>query len=215
VPLIAIDGPSGSGKSTVARALASRLGWAHLDTGAMYRAVTLAALERGVDPEDGDRCARIARESELEIGEVVVIDGKDVTKAIRSEQVDRYVSAVAAHPGVRTELVARQRAWAATHPDGVVEGRDIATVVLPDAALAIYLVAEATVRARRRLAQSGRSGFDLQTRAEMQEALGRRDERDRAQSSAAERLAETEMSHRIDSTSRSVEEIVDEIVNLL
>jgi len=148
--VIAIDGPAGSGKSTVAQAVARKLGVAYLDTGAMYRSVTHVALQRGVDVTDGDALAGLARELEIEVGDRVLVDGDDVSEAIRTPAVNGAVSTVAAHPGVRTELVRRQKAWAATHQGGVMEGRDIGTVVCPDARLKVFLTAGEDERARRR-----------------------------------------------------------------
>ncbi len=149
--VIAIDGPAGSGKSTIARHLAIQLGVAYLDTGAMYRAVAFAALRRGVDPGEVDRVAGLVRDLELDVGpEGVVVDGVDATIEIRGPEVTRAVSAVAANPAVRTELVRRQREWVATRGAAVVEGRDIGTVVFPDAELKAYLTARLDVRAGRR-----------------------------------------------------------------
>ena len=148
--VIAIDGPAGSGKSTVAKAVASQLGLDYLDTGAMYRAVAFAAIRRGIDPEDAQRVADLARHIDLEVGESVKVDGADATIEIRSPEVTRAVSVVAANPAVRAELVARQREWAAAHDGGVVEGRDIGTVVFPDAQVKVYLTADDTERASRR-----------------------------------------------------------------
>jgi CMP/dCMP kinase len=148
--LIAIDGPAGSGKSTVAQAVARKLGVDYLDTGAMYRSVTHVALQRGVDVSDADALARLAHDLEIEVGDRVLVDGDDVSEAIRTPAVNGAVSTVAAHPGVRAELVRRQKAWAATHQGGVMEGRDIGTVVCPDARLKVFLTAGEGERARRR-----------------------------------------------------------------
>lgn len=148
--VIAIDGPAGSGKSTVAKEVASRLGLDYLDTGAMYRAVAFAAIRRGIDPEDFDRVAELARQVDLEVGDSVKVDGTDATIEIRSPEVTRAVSVVAANPAVRTELVARQREWASAHGGGVVEGRDIGTVVFPGADVKVYLTADDKERASRR-----------------------------------------------------------------
>ena len=148
--VIAIDGPAGSGKSTVAKAVASQLGLDYLDTGAMYRAVAFAAIRRGIDPEDAQRVADLARHIDLEVGDAVKVDGADATIEIRSPEVTRAVSVVATNPAVRAELVARQREWAAEHGGGVVEGRDIGTVVFPDADVKVYLTADDTERASRR-----------------------------------------------------------------
>ena len=148
--VIAIDGPAGSGKSTVAKEVASRLGLDYLDTGAMYRAVAFAAIRRGIDPEDFDRVAELARQVDLEVGDSVKVDGADATIEIRSPEVTRAVSVVAANPAVRSELVARQREWASAHGGGVVEGRDIGTVVFPGADVKVYLTADDQERASRR-----------------------------------------------------------------
>jgi cytidylate kinase len=148
--VIAIDGPAGSGKSTVAQAVARRLGVAYLDTGAMYRSVTHVALARGIDVTDGESLTALARDLEIDVADRVLVDGVDVTEAIRAPAVNRAVSTVAAHPGVRAELVTRQRAWAATHQGGVMEGRDIGTVVFPDARPKVFLTAGEGERARRR-----------------------------------------------------------------
>ena len=137
--VVAIDGPSGSGKSTVARTLASRLGLEYLDTGAMYRSVAFVALRRGLDPLDGDLMGRLARDVELVTdGGSVTVDGYDASIEIRGPEVTKAVSMVAAHPGVRTELVSRQREWIRTRGGGVVEGRDIGSEVWPDAELKVY-----------------------------------------------------------------------------
>ncbi len=147
--VIAIDGPAGSGKSTVARRLAVRLDLDYLDTGAMYRAVTFAALRRGIDPADADEVAALARNVELIVGDDTIrVDDVDATIEIRGPEVTRAVSIVAANPAVRAELVARQRRWADAHGGGVIEGRDIGSVVFPDAALKLYLTARPEVRAR-------------------------------------------------------------------
>lgn len=201
IPVVAIDGPAGSGKSTVSRALAQRLGVPRLDTGAMYRAVAWAALDRGVDPADAEGVAAIARTAAIDAGpDAVVIDGSEVTAAIRSPEVSRAVSAVAANPAVRTALVERQRAWRATHGGGVVEGRDIGTVVFPDADVKVYLTASAEERARRR--------FD-----EAADAVARRDRIDSTR--AASPLARADDARLLDTTGRSVESVVDEIESWL
>jgi cytidylate kinase len=159
VQVVAIDGPAGAGKSTLAEAVADYLGVERLDTGAMYRAVAWAALRRHVDVSDAEAVARLARAMAIEVGARVIVDGEDATDAIRTPEVDAAVSAVAANPSVRAELVARQRAWVAQRGRGVVEGRDIGTVVLPDADVKIYLTAATETRAQRRARQraDGRS----------------------------------------------------------
>ena len=148
--LVAIDGPAGAGKSTVSTQVAERLGLDRLDTGAMYRAVAAAALARGVAVDDAAAVAALADAASIQVGGRVVIDGTDVTGEIRSPAVGRAVSVVAANPEVRRSLVERQRAWAQTHGGGVVEGRDIGSVVFPRAQLKVYLTASPEERARRR-----------------------------------------------------------------
>ena len=149
--VIAIDGPAGSGKSTVAKAVALRLGLEYLDTGAMYRAVAFAAISGGVDVEDADRVADIAERARIDVDEMGVrVDGVDATIEIRGPEVTRAVSIVAANPKVRAALRDQQRAWARRRGGGVLEGRDIGTVVFPDAMLKVYLTADPEVRAGRR-----------------------------------------------------------------
>lgn len=155
-PVIAIDGPAGAGKSTIARGVAQRLGVDHLDTGAMYRAVACAVVRHGLDPEDSPAVGGLAETVRLDlVGDAVLVDGHDVTVEIRGAVVTAAVSAVAANSQVRRELVRRQRAWVDARQGAVVEGRDIGTVVLPDAALKVYLTASPRVRAQRRVAQGG------------------------------------------------------------
>lgn len=149
--VIAIDGPAGSGKSTVGKALATTLGLEYLDTGAMYRGVTFAVLRRGLDPADAEDVARVADRVEITVErDRVTVDGVDATIEIRGPEVSRAVSVVAANPAVREEMVRRQREWAAERQGGVIEGRDIGTVVFPDAELKVYLTADPAVRAQRR-----------------------------------------------------------------
>jgi len=209
VKVIAIDGPAGSGKSTVARRLAERLGMDYLDTGAMYRAVTFAALRRGIDPADAEPVARLARAVDLEVTPTEVrVDGVDATIEIRGPEVSRAVSLVAANPEVRTELVRRQREWAAGRGGGVVEGRDIGSVVFPDAALKVYLTARPEVRAERRAAEV--TGLDYETVAA---DMARRDALDQGRETAPLRVPEG--AFELDTSDMTVEEIVDEIVRRL
>ena len=160
---VAIDGPSGAGKSTVGRALARRMGAIFVDTGLIYRALTLAALERGIDLEDGPALAALAETCPIEIEragpdsgdqEPVLLAGRDVTAELRGPEVDRAVSAVSRHAEVRLAMLPVQRA-AAFRGDVVMVGRDIGTVILPDATLRVYLTASAEVRAARRAAEMG------------------------------------------------------------
>lgn len=208
MPVVAIDGPAGSGKSTVARALATRLGVEYLDTGAMYRSVAFAALREGVDPSDADAVAALARSLSIEVGERVRVDGLDVTEAIRGPDVDRTVSVVAVHPGVRADLVGRQREWVARHRDGVVEGRDIGTVVLPDADLKVFLTASDRERARRRHEESAGIAYE-----QVASDISRRDELDSTRADSPLRVADDAVV--VDTTSRSVAAIVDDLVSRL
>lgn len=206
--VIAIDGPAGSGKSTVARAVAARLGMPYLDTGAMYRSVAFAALQRGIDPDDRDVVARLARDIDIDVGDTVLVDGVDATIEIRGPEVTRAVSAVAANPGVRAELVARQREWGDKQGGGVVEGRDIGTVVFPAAELKVYLTASDDERARRRAQEVRNLDYD-QVAAD----IARRDHVDSTR--AASPLAVAEDAVLIDTTGRSIDEIVDDILGRL
>jgi cytidylate kinase len=208
VPLIAIDGPAGSGKSTVARAVASRLGLAYLDTGAMYRSVAWAALGHGVDLTDGDALARLANGLEIELGDRVVVDGVDATTEIRGPEVTAVVSAVSAHPAVRAEMVRRQRRWAEEGGGGVVEGRDIGTVVFPHADLKVFLTASEEERARRRQRDERAPDVDA-----VAADLARRDTLDSNRAASPLRSAEDAVV--IDTTARTVDDVVDEVVGLL
>ena len=149
-PTVAIDGPAGAGKSTVSRAVAEALGVDRLDTGAMYRAVAWAALQRQVDLGDDGALAELAKSIRIDVGDRVVVDGTDVTKAIRQPDVNHAVSMVASNAAVRAVLVRRQRQWVVEHGGGVVEGRDIGSVVFPHAAVKVYLTASREERAPRR-----------------------------------------------------------------
>ncbi len=202
--VVAIDGPVGSGKSTVAKAIAERLGLPYLESGAMYRVVALAALRRGIDPNadgSGDAVAAAAEEMGMEMGERVIVDGADVTGELRSPEVNRVVSAVAAMPGVRTALVRRQREWVEQHGGAVVEGRDIGSVVFPDAELKVFLTASAEERARRRDTD------------ETADDLSRRDLLDSTR--AVSPLIVPQGAVVIDTTDRPVDQVVDEILALL
>ena len=203
MPVIAIDGPVGSGKSTVAKAVAERLGLEHLGTGSMYRAVALAALRRGLDPETAspDELVQVGSETRIEVGERVLLDGEDVTDQLRGPDVGRGVSAVAACGPLREVLVRLQRDWVAQRGGGVVEGRDIGSVVFPDADVKVFLTASDEERARRR---SGDEDV---------EALRRRDQLDSSRSTSPLTVADGAVV--IDSTDRSIEDVVGEIVGLV
>ena len=210
--VIAIDGPAGAGKSTVGRAIAAELAVGYLDTGAMYRAVTFAVLRRGIDPHEVDDVAAVASAIDLEILDEngvtrVVVDGEDATAAIRGREVTGAVSAVAANSGVREELVRRQRDWVSEHGGGVVEGRDIGSVVFPDADLKLYVTASARVRAERRVDEIG---------GDVDEVEASIIERDRKDSSRADSpLVEASGSTVVDTTGMSIDEVVGHILEML
>lgn len=206
--IIAIDGPAGAGKSTVARALAARLGLEYLDTGAMYRAVTLAAMRRGIDPADVEPVARLARELSLEVSDDgVLVDGYDATIEIRSQAVTTAVSAVAANSAVRAELVERQRDWARRRGGGVLEGRDIGSVVFPDAELKLYLTAAPRIRAERRVAEAGGDVDEIAA------AIERRDRHDLSRVDSP--LVQADGSIVVDTTGLSIDEVLARIEHLL
>jgi len=205
VRVIAIDGPAGSGKSTIARRLAERLGLDYLDTGAMYRAVTFAALRRGVDPSDSDDVAKMAQRLELSVDpDSVRVDGVDATIEIRGPEVTRAVSIVSAIPAVREELVRRQREWATARDGGVLEGRDIGSVVFPDAELKVYLTARPEIRASRR----SKEVTDLDYEAVAAD-LARRDAYDQGREASPLVLAEGSM--QFDTSDLSVDEVVEQL----
>lgn len=210
--LIAIDGPAGAGKSTIARTLAERLSLARLDTGAMYRAVTLLVLEAGGDPTSPEPATELARAMSLDLDDTVLLNGRDVTTAIRSKEVDAAVSAVSAHPAVRSELVARQREWAKRHGGGVVEGRDIGSVVFPEADLKVFLTAAPAVRAKRRVRERAGHTGDEEGATELTE-LVRRDDLDSTRPVSPLGVAEGALV--VDSTHLSVDEVVDEVLRHL
>lgn len=206
--VIAIDGPAGAGKSTVGRALADRIGVGYLDTGAMYRAMTFAALQRGVVEGDLDGVAAMAPTVDMTVEDgVVTVDGVDASVAIRGREVTEAVSQIAANPGVRQVLVDRQRRWVAEHGGGVVEGRDIGTVVFPGADLKLYITASPRVRAERRVRELGGDVVDVEASII---------KRDRVDSSRAHSpLAEAEDAVVVDTTGMSIDEVVSHIVGLL
>ncbi|MBM3675418.1 MAG: (d)CMP kinase [Actinobacteria bacterium] len=208
--VVAIDGPSGSGKSTVARGVAQALDLPVLDTGAIYRSVTLAVLESGVDPDDPKGCAEVAEQARVELEDgSVALDGRDVSGPIRGPEVTAAVSAVSAHPRVREVLVARQRAWVYRHGGGVVEGRDIGTVVFPHATLKVFVTASDEERARRRRLDEEAAGREGAVE-EVQVSMARRDALDAGRTASPTAVADDAVV--IDTTDRSVEEVVEEIV---
>lgn len=204
--VIAIDGPAGAGKSTVARALAERLGFTYLDSGAMYRCVALAALEQGVDLDDGAAMNQLAGSLAIELdGERVALDGRDVSAAIREPGVSEASSRASVHQGVREAMVARQRELIAAGRY-VAEGRDIGTVVSPDSPLKVFLTASPEERARRRAEQTG-EGPEAVLAAQRE-----RDARDETREHSALRAAGDAVE--IDTTGSALDEVLDRIESL-
>ncbi|MGI9577807.1 MAG: (d)CMP kinase [Microthrixaceae bacterium] len=207
--VIAIDGPAGSGKSTVARLLADRLGLTYLDTGAMYRAVAFAAIRHGIDPDEGDAVAALARAVDIEVDDDGVrVDDIEATVEIRGPEVTRAVSMVAANSVVREELRTRQRAWAIERGGGVIEGRDIGTVVFPDALLKVYLTASVKVRAKRRAKEMTDLDYD-----EVAADIARRDAADAGRDDSP--LATAGDAVTVDTSKMDIAEAVDVLVGMV
>ena len=206
--VVAIDGPAGAGKSTIARALARRLGIRYLDTGAMYRAVAFAVLRDQVDPNNETQVEALASTLEVQLDESgVTVDGVDATAEIRSPEVNAIVSRIAAMSSVRTLLRNQQRDWVSRNGGGVVEGRDIGTVVFPDATLKLFVTARPEVRAQRRVAESG---------GDVDEIARSIAERDRIDSTRADSpLAEANGSTLVDTSDLSIEEVVERIHSMV
>jgi CMP/dCMP kinase len=203
--IVAIDGPAGAGKSTVARALAARLGFRYLDTGAMYRALTWLAMQRGIDLSDESKLTGLALAEPVTFEDEsrVRIGGVDVTSSIREQRIDRMVPVVARHVGVREIMRERQRELG-RDGDVVIEGRDIGTVVAPNAEVKVYLIADREERARRRMADRPGIGADA-----LATDMRWRDEKD------AERMKPAEDAREIDTTGLRVEEVVERIETLV
>ena len=215
-PVVTIDGPSGSGKGTISRAVAQRVGWHLLDSGALYRLVAHAGSDRGLEPADVDGHARLAVDMQVVFGvgpdgsERVMLEGRDVTRAIRTETAGQGASRVAVWPAVRTALLARQRAFA--RPPGLVaDGRDMGTVIFPGARLKIYLTASAEERALRRYKQLKDKGSGASLSALSRE-ITERDARDSTRAVAP--LIPASEAEVIDSTGLTIEEVVDRVLAL-
>jgi cytidylate kinase len=206
--IVTMDGPGGTGKSTVSRVVAEKSGLPHLDTGAFYRAATLAVIEAGVDPEDSESVVDV-------VGEVIMdqedgrmfLNCRDVSSEIRGDEVTSAVSAVSAHPEVRQALVRVQRAWVERHGGGVIEGRDIGSVVFPDAPVKVYLDASAAERARRRAEETGEE-LD-----EVLEDLNRRDRLDSTRQASP--LVVPEGAIVIDTSDLTFDDVVDRVLAVI
>jgi cytidylate kinase len=204
--VIAIDGPAGAGKSTVARGLADELGITYLDSGAMYRCAALAAMRSGADPDDPVAATEVAARIEIEfVSGNVMLDGVDVTQEIRSPEVSALASRVSVHPGVREAMVRRQRELISRGPY-VAEGRDIGTVVSPDAQLKVFLIASDDERARRRAAETGRP------EGEVLDELEERDRRDTEREHGALRAAADAVE--VDTTELTSHEVIARIADI-
>lgn len=204
--VVAIDGPAGSGKSTVARRVAEATGLAYLDTGAMYRAITLGVLNRGIAADDGPAVSAVLDDIDIEVGRTtVLVDGAAATDAIRSAAVTRAVSSVSAIPEVRRALVGLQREWIAQQGGGVLEGRDIGTVVAPEAGVKVYLTASTRERARRRALETGDAVDDVES------DIRRRDVADSTREQSP--LQRADDAHPIDTTGVSIPDVVGLIVD--
>lgn len=207
--VIAIDGPAGSGKSTVAKLLATELGLNYLDTGAMYRGIAFAAIHNGIDVEETELLDDLVARTELKVSpDALYVDGVDATIEIRGPEVSRIVSIVAANETVRSHLRAQQRVWAHENGGGVIEGRDIGTVVFPDAVLKIYLTADEAVRARRRATELVEQNVDR-----VAQDLHRRDTLDTQRSNSPLTVADDAVT--VDTTDLTIEETVDVLAKMV
>jgi len=207
--VVAIDGPAGSGKSTLARLLAARLGFRFLDSGALYRSLTWKALREGTAPSDGPGLARLLDGSRIELEDVggkhrVLLDGEDVSGPIRGPEVTGAVSRVAAHPEVRERMAPRQRAYAGRGGGVVAEGRDMGTVIFPDARVKIFLNASSAERARRRALETGRP------EGEVEEAMATRDRADSTREIAPLSIARD--AEVVDTTGLTIEEVLEAVL---
>lgn len=212
-PVIAIDGPSGAGKGTIARAVAARLSYRHVDTGAMYRAVAWKALQESIDPREEASVAALADRAAFDLeGGRVIIDGRDVARAIRTPEIDRAATTVARHPAVRRALVAKQRLMGVS--GGVVmEGRDIGTVVFPDADVKIYLDASPEERAKRRASDPAHAASAARGIIEVATALAERDHSDSTRADSP--LAMAADAIHIETTGLAIDTVVDRVLDVI
>ncbi len=215
--IVAIDGPAGAGKSTISRMLADRFGWTYLDTGAMYRAVTLLGMEQGLEPGDGVELSLLARNLEMGFqpgpgGVPRVFAGcREVTEEIRSLDVTRNVSEVSAHAGVRTAMVEKQR-LCADSGNVVVDGRDIGTVVFPEAEVKIFLTASVSERARRRRLELHGKGVEV-SQDQMEDEIAARDDYDSSREVAPLKAADDAIM--VDTTDMTIEQVVDSVAEII
>ncbi len=216
--IIAIDGPAASGKSTVAKEVAKRLGFRYVDTGAMYRAVTWKALKERIDITNEDAVAALARSAQIDMDGldaaqhlIIRIDGDDVTEAIRTPKVSAAVSTVSKVPGLRAALIKKQRSFATIYPDLVMDGRDIGTVVFPDAQVKVFLKASAVERAKRRYRELKEKGHTLDISA-VERDIVTRDKIDSTRTTGP--LAKAPDARAIDTTNKTIGQVVQEIVDL-
>jgi cytidylate kinase len=210
--VVAIDGPAGAGKSTIAQRLASRLGFTYIDTGAMYRSVALWALRQNVDPGDRHRVEQLALAAELELSPGrIKLNGEDVTDAIRTPEVSSAASRIAVIPGVRRAMVAKQRAIG-ERASIVMEGRDIGTVVFPDADVKVYLDAQVQERVHRRLLEMQAKGEEV-SEPLLTEQMKERDRRDSTRADAP--LSQAPDAVYLDSTALSIEEVEDAVLKIV
>jgi cytidylate kinase len=212
--IVAIDGPAGAGKSTIARAIADRLGFVYIDSGAMYRAIALWALRRGIGPDDMHRLEQLAAEADIAFTpgmNTVLLNGEDVTEAIRTPEVSAASSKVSAVPAVRRALVEKQRQLSAG-ASVVMEGRDIGSVVFPDAQVKIFLDADPSIRADRRVLQLASKGATV-TRESTVIEIGERDSRDRSRTEAP--LVQAPDAVYVDTTGLNVDEVQELILKLV
>ena len=210
---VALDGPASARKSTVAKLVAKRFKYVYCDTGAMYRVVTLAALEKGIAPDDTDQISRLAQQISISFApgdpeQQVFLDGREVTTAIRQAEIDQNVSAVAAIPAVRREMTNQQRTIA-SQGGIVMDGRDIGTTVLPDAPVKIFMVATAYERARRRYVENKAKGIATASLADLQKEIELRDQKDSSRKVSP--LVQAPDAVRLDTTDLTIDQVVDRI----
>ncbi|MDQ1318199.1 MAG: CMP/dCMP kinase [Candidatus Poribacteria bacterium] len=212
--IIAIDGPAGAGKSTVARLVAKRLGYLYINTGAMYRAFTLKALQNEIDLENENKLVELAKDSKISFengGSRVILDGNDVSQEIRTPEIDKKISVVVKHSRLR-EIMVKQQQDIGKQGDAVSEGRDLTTVVFPDAEVKIYLDASLDERTKRRYKELKQKGYDLDV-TQVQKDTARRDESDKTRKHGPLRLAQDAIL--LDTTGMNIEQVIESILDIV